>query len=47
MEGKRIKPNKYKLKSDLTRSIWLAEDDPRYSQLKLNFGESIWLLKDL
>ena len=47
MERKRIKPNKYQLKSDLTGSIWLAEDDPRSSQLKSNFSESIGQLKDL
>jgi len=37
MERKRIKPNKYQLKSNLIRSIWLAEDDPRSSQLKIRF----------
>jgi len=31
MKRKRIKPNKYQLKSDLTGSIWLAEDDFRFS----------------
>jgi len=31
MKRKRIKPNKYQLKSDLTESTWLAEDDPRSS----------------
>ena len=43
MERKRIKPNKNQLKLDLTGSIWLAEDDPRSSQLKSDFGESIRL----
>ena len=43
MERKKIKPNKYQLKSDLTGYIWLAEDDHRSSQLKLDFGESIRL----
>ena len=37
MERKRIKPNKYQLKSDLSGSIWLAEDDPKSSQLKIKF----------
>ena len=41
MKRKRIKLNKYQLKSDLTESIWLAEDDSRSSQLKIGFGESI------
>ena len=41
MERRRIKPNKYKLKSDLSGSIWLDEDDLRSSQLKSDFGESI------
>ena len=36
-ERERIKPKKYQLKSDLTRSIWLAENDPRSSQLKIEF----------
>ena len=40
MKRKRIKSNKYQLKSNLTGSIWLAEDDPRFSQLKSDFGES-------
>ena len=44
MERKRIKSNKCQLKSDLTGSIWLAEDDPRSSQLKLDFGKSIRLI---
>ena len=43
MKRKRIKPNKYQLKSDLTGSIWLAEDYPRSSQLKSDFSESIQL----
>ena len=44
IERKKIKPNKYQLKSDLTGSIWLAEDDPRSSQLKSDFSESIRLI---
>ena len=43
---KRIKSNKYKLKSDLTGLIWLEEDDPKSSQLNSDFGESNWLIKD-
>ena len=43
MERKRIKSNKYQLKSDLTGFIWIAEDDPRSSQLKSDFDESIQL----
>jgi len=31
MKRKRIKLNKYQLKSDLTGSIWLPEDDLRSS----------------
>jgi len=31
MKRKKIKPNKYQLKSDLIGSIWLAEDDLRSS----------------
>ena len=37
MKRKKIKLNKYQLKSDLTGPIWLAEDDPRYSKLKIRF----------
>ena len=44
MESKRIKQNKYQLKSDLMRSIWLDEDDPKSNQLKSDFGESICLI---
>ena len=43
MERKRIKPNKYELKYDFTGSIWLAKDNPRFSQLKSDFDESIRL----
>ena len=39
--GKRIKSNRYQLNSDLTRSIWLEEeDDPKFSWLNSDFGES-------
>ena len=37
---KRIKSNKYQLNSDLTRSIWLEEDDHKFSWLNSVFGES-------
>ena len=40
MRRKRIKSNKYQLNSDLTRSIWLEEDDPKSSWLNLTFSES-------
>ena len=40
MGRKRIKLNKYQLKSDLTRSIWLEEDDPKFNWLNSVFGES-------
>ena len=36
---KRIKSNKYQLNSDLTRSIWLEEDDPKFSWLNSVIGE--------
>jgi len=36
---KRIKSNKYQLNTDLTRSIWLEEDDPKFSWLNSVFGE--------
>jgi len=37
---------KYQLKSDLTRSIWLVEDDLKSSCLNSNFGESNQLTED-
>ena len=40
MERKKIKSNKYKLNSDLTRPIWLEEDDPNSSWLNSVFDES-------
>ena len=40
MGRKRIKSNKYQLKSNLTRSIWLEEDDPKSNWLNSDFGES-------
>ena len=43
MKRKRIKLNKYQLKSDLTGSIWLAEDDPRSSQNKSRIGANVQL----
>ena len=42
----RIKSNKYQLKSDLIRSIWLEEDDPKFSWSNSDFGESNWLTED-
>ena len=38
-EEKEDKSNKYQLNSDLTRSIWLEEDDPKSDWLNLVFGE--------
>ena len=40
MGRKWIKSNKYQLNSDLTRSIWLEEDDPKSSWLNSVIGES-------
>ena len=39
MKRKRIKSNKYQLNSDLTRFIWLEEDDPKFNWLNSVFGE--------
>ena len=39
MGRKKIKSNKYQLNSDLTRFIWLEEDDPKSSWLNSVFGE--------
>ena len=36
----RIKSNKYQLNSELTRSIWLEEDDPKSSWSNSVFDES-------
>ena len=46
MGRKRIKSNKYQLISDLTRSIWLEEDDPKSSWLNSVFGEQVVKAKD-
>ena len=40
MGRKRIKSNKYQLNLDLTRSIWLVEDDPKSSWLNTVFDEN-------
>ena len=36
---KRTKSTKYQLNSDITRSIWLEEDDPKSSWLNSVFSE--------
>ena len=46
MWRKRIKSNKYHLKSVLTRSILLEEDDLKFSCLNSDFGESNRLTED-
>ena len=46
MGRKRIKSNIYQLKSDLTRSIWLEDDDLKSSCLNSDFDESSRLTED-
>ena len=46
MGRKKIKSNKYQLKSDLTRFIWLEEGDPKFSWLNSDFSKSKRLTED-
>ena len=46
MRRKRIKSNKYQLKSELTGSIWLEEYDPKPSWLNSDFAEPNQLTED-
>ena len=46
MGRKRIKSNKYQLNSDLTRSIWLEEDDPKSSWLSSVLVNQVVKAKD-
>ena len=46
MGRKRIKSNKYQLNSDLTRSIWLEEVDPKSSWLNSVLVNQVVKAKD-